>query len=114
MEKVVRAFPIKSRDALMRFSQGVEKFSSVEKAKFFDNFSNGVEDWFYQEIGGKPYVICVAQGENLEAGYVNYNKLDDKFSSWFKAQVVELTNIDVNKAPKGPGSEHVFCFTQGC
>lgn len=113
MDKVVRAFPIKSRGALMRFSEGVEAFSTAEKAPFFDNFSDGVEDWFYQEIDGKPYVICVAQGENLEEGYANYNKLDDHFSSWFKAQVAELTDIDVNTAPKGPDSEHVFCFNQG-
>ena len=114
MDKVVRAFPITSRDALMRFSAGVKKFSGTEKEPFFSNFSNGVEDWFYQEIDGKPFVICVAQGDGLEQGYANYNKLDDKFSLWFKQQVAEMTNVDVNKTPKGPDSEHVFCFTKDC
>ena len=42
--------------------------------KFFSNFNNATEDWFYQEIDGKPYVICVAQGDDLEQGYANYDK----------------------------------------
>ncbi len=114
MEKVVRAFPITSREALMQFSEGVEAFSSSEKEGFFSNFSDAVEDWFYQEIDGKPYVICVAQGDNLEQGYENYHKLNDPFSLWFKDQVSQLTQIDVNTTPKGPESEHVFCFNKGC
>ena len=113
MEKVVRAFPLTSREALSKFTAGVEKYSAEDRKKFFSNFNNATEDWFYQEIDGKPYVICVAQGDDLEQGYANYDKLDDAFSLWFKAQVAELSNVDVNKTPKGPESEHVFCFTKG-
>lgn len=114
MEKVVRAFPITSREDLMKMADGVEDFTPEQRKAFFDNFNDGVEDWYYQEIAGKPRVICVAIGNNLEEGYANYAKLDDPFSLWFKEQVAKLTQVDVNKTPKGPEVEHVFCFNGGC
>jgi len=114
MEKVVRAFPITSREDLMTMAKEVEEFSPDQRKTFFDNFNDGVEDWYFQEIAGKPHVICVAMGNNLEEGYANYAKLEDPFSLWFKNKVAELTNVDVNKTPKGPEVEHVFCFNSGC
>lgn len=114
MEKVVRAFPISSKENLLKMAEGVKQFSVSQKKPFFDNFGDAEEDWFYQEIAGKPYVICVAQGDDLEQGFENYQKLQDEFSLWFKAQVQDLTAIDVNKMAKGPESEHVFCFNNQC
>lgn len=110
MEKVVRAFPISSREALLEMADQVASYTSEHKRAFFDNFGDATEDWFYQEIEGKPYVICVAQGDNLEAGYANYEQLNDEFSVWFKDKVAELSGVDVNKTPKGPETNHVFCF----
>lgn len=114
MEKVVRAFPITSKDELLKMAEGVTKFSVEQKKPFFDNFSDAVEDWYYQELAGKPYVIAVAQGEDLEKGFANYQQLNDEFSLWFKAQVQALTAVDLNAMAKGPESEHIFCFDNQC
>ncbi|NND83140.1 MAG: hypothetical protein HKN50_11995 [Gammaproteobacteria bacterium] len=110
MDRIVRAFPVSSKEALMAMAEGVDKFSCDERKCFFDNFNGAVEDWYFQEIEGKPYVIAIVEGENLEQGFDNYAALQDEFSVWFKSQVKSLTGYDLSETPKGPTCEQVYRF----
>ena len=108
MQRVVRAFPVKSREALLEFARGVDEWPDEAKQPFFDNFGGVSETWHFQMIEGKPYVIGVADGERLEQGFERYAGLKDPFSLWFKAKVLEISGADLNEEPKGPPSEMVY------
>lgn len=108
-QKVVRAFPISSKDDLETLGREIDSFEpAASKAAFFENFDDVVEDWYVQDIGDKPYVIGIAEAPRLEGGYNNYANLNDEFSLWFKDRVEKLTGYDVNETPKGPPSALVY------
>jgi len=110
MERVVRAFPISSKEDLLKLAEGIDDFSPEQKRKFFDNFNDVTEDWYFQEIEGRPYVIAVAEGKRIEEGFDRYSQLNDDFSTWFKSQAKTLTGYDLDATPKGPESQHVYQF----
>ncbi len=108
MPKVVRAVPIKSKEGLMNLAKGVANRPAKERKEFLALFGDGVEEWYYQEIDGKPYIIAVAEGTDLERGYSMYPELQDPFFEWFRAQVLELSDVDLREVPKAAPSEFVF------
>ena len=69
MQRIVRAIPVKSREALMAFRDAIEQRDPAEKNAFLSRFGDGVEEWYYQEIEGQAYVIAIAEGSELEAGF---------------------------------------------
>ena len=108
MQRVVRAFPVKSKEAIVKFAEEVDEWPNEKKKAFFQNFGEVTETWHFQMIEGKPYVIGVAEGTDLEKGFERYASMSDPFSTWFKDQVKEITGVDLNGAPKGPSSELVY------
>lgn len=110
MQRTVRAFPVKSKQAVIDFAKGVDAWSQSEKKAFFENFGGAVENWYFQMIEGKPYVITVAEGEDLEEGYKRYAAMieTDPFASWFRDQVKMLSGFDLSETPKGPDTEHLY------
>ncbi len=108
MQRVVRAFPVKSREAVVEFAEAVDKWPREKKQVFFDNFGHVVETWHFQLIDGRPYVIGVADGEDLEGGFERYGGMKDEFTAWFREQVLALSGYDLGETPKGPPSEFLY------
>lgn len=108
MQKVVRAFSVKSREALVKIAKETDVFTSEQKGVLAKNFDMTVESWYYQEIEGKPYVIGVAEGEQLDEGFESWGTSDDPFAVWFREQVKEMTGCDLSEAPKGPQKELIY------
>ncbi|MGK7878344.1 MAG: hypothetical protein AB4426_35090 [Xenococcaceae cyanobacterium] len=110
MQRAVRAFPVKSKQAVLNFAKGVDEWPQSEKTVFFDNFVGAIETWYFQIIEGKPYVIAVVEGDDLEEGFKRYASLieTDPFASWFREQVKELTGFDLTETPKGPETELLY------
>src|SRR5262245_42879970 len=81
MQRLARAFPVKSRAALEELGRAINRWNPLEKEQFYAQFGGpGVrESWYFQEIEGKPYVIAVVQGDNLEHGYRYLRTSDDDF-----------------------------------
>jgi len=110
MQRIVRAVPVKSKDALRELADKVEKQPSDIKERFLQSFGNPVEDWYYQEIEGKPYIIAVIEGATLTEGFAQYPTLDDPFFNWFRDEVLELSGVDLRIVPTAAPSEHIFQF----
>lgn len=108
MERVVRAVPVKSREALEEFAQKIAKRPQEERRQFLAHFGGAVEEWYYQEIDGKPHVIAVVEGEQLSQGFAKYPHLQDPFFNWFRDQVLELTGVDLREVPKAAASNFIF------
>src|SRR5262245_32341976 len=110
MRRLARAFPVKSRAALEELGRAINQWNPLEKERFYAQFGGSEvrESWYFQEIEGKPYVIAVVQGDNLEHGYRYLQTSDDDFSRWFREQIRELTGVDLTESPRGPRSERVY------
>lgn len=108
MQRVVRAFPVKNKEAIVNFAKAVSEWPSDDKKAFFANFGDVTETWHFQMIEGKPYVIGVAEGADLEKGFARYAAMSDNFTVWFRGQVKEITGFDLTDTPKGPVSELVY------
>lgn len=50
MQRVVRAFPVKDRESLVRFGREIDEWSAAKKQPFLDVFGNARESWYFQEI----------------------------------------------------------------
>lgn len=108
MQRVVRAFPVKSKEAVLEFARAIDAWPREKKQAFFNNFGAVVETWHFQMIGDQPYVIGVADGEDLEEGFVRYASMEDEFTRWFQDEVRSLSGYDLTDAPKGPVSEFLY------
>jgi hypothetical protein len=69
------------------------------------------EEWYVQDIGGRPYLIAVTEGENLQGAWANLAKATDELSVWFREQARNLSDADLSVVPRPPGAEHVFTWT---
>lgn len=109
MEEVVRAFPVKSKEAIVELAAEIDrKFTSKDKAILAEEFGLDCERWYYQEIAGKPHVIGVARGSTLELGFANWGKTKNPYATWFRAQVLEISGVDLAEKPKGPPTELLY------
>ena len=109
METIARVFPVKSKKDLLALAKDIDAWSPDEKRQFNAYFGNGRERWYFQKIGGKPYVISVAEVER-PAGYDDMAASDDEFTKWFRKRVKKLSGVSIKKTPKGPRSELVYEF----
>jgi len=107
MATIARAFRVKSKKDLIAFAKEVDAWPAEAKTKFRSFFGNGSERWFFQKIGGKPYVISVAEVERPE-GFDEYALSDDEFTKWFRKRAKALTGVSFKKTPKGPPSELIY------
>lgn len=108
MKRVVRAVRVKSKEALYELARKIEQRPDSERQKFVAYFGDAMEEWYYQEIDGKPYVIAVVDGSALSEGFALYPTLDDPFFNWFRDEVIELCGVDLREVPKAADSEFVF------
>jgi len=109
MNTIPRAFPVKSKEAILEFAKAIDEWSTADKKVFMDAFGNSIERWYYQELDGKPHLISIAEIDNME-GYKHLQNSDDLFTVWFRQQVVDTCGIDLTMEPKGPATELMFEF----
>ena len=108
METFVRAFRVTSKKDLLKFAKDVEAWPAEKRTKFRAFFGeNSRERWYYQKIGGKHYVMSVADIERPD-GFDEYANSDDEFTKWFRKRAKALTGVSFKKTPKGPPSELVY------
>jgi hypothetical protein len=104
-------FPIRSIEALKRVGKDIERWEPAKKEKFFAMFGPSAhEDWYVREIGGQAYVICISEGEGLEAGFEKMGQATDEFTVWFRQQVLELTETDLGAKPHDPRCQHIYSW----
>ena len=103
-----RIYPVKSRKELDEFVDQL-RARSDETSAFYDSFDVPRETWFFQETSYGPVVIGVT-AMNAPDRAREYAATDEKFASWFKRRVLEVTGVDPNVTPLGPASEQVFNF----
>jgi hypothetical protein len=92
----------------MELARKVEERPHSEKKTFLDLFGGAIEDWYYQDIGGNPYIIAIVEGEKLEEGFGLYPTLDDPYFNWFRDEVIELCGVDLREVPTAASSEFIF------
>ncbi len=108
MPPTVRAVPVSSREDALAVLDEIQQYPDArEKQEFRDTFGGTVEDWYYQEIEGRPYVIAVTDGGNLESGHSRYPDSKMPFFVWFRDRVAELSGVDLRENPKGAESEYL-------
>jgi hypothetical protein len=107
MSTIARAFRVTSKKDVREFAKDIDAWPAEAKTKFRSFFGNGQERWYYQKIGGVPYVISVAEFERAE-GWDEFAKSDDEFMKWFRKRVKALTGVSLKKTPKGPPAELVY------
>ena len=109
MERIVRAIPVKSKEDLIQLVKDIEEYPTSEKRKLLSIFGPSVcEQWYYQDIEGKPYLLAVIDGENLARAFGTYPKLRDPYFDWFRERVIELSGVDLAKVPTAATSEFLY------
>lgn len=61
-----------------------------------------VENWYLQRMGGAEFFTIYVEGPDINASMGAFAASQDPFDSWFKAQVRELTGIDISAGPPPP------------
>lgn len=107
---VVRAYPLKSREALEDFIDDVHKRPDETRAMYQ---RLGVRElWFVQETGHGPIKIAVAAAEDPDSAAREYGRSTDRFSIWFKQRVQDVSGVNPHLTPFGPETEKVFDFVR--
>jgi len=107
MALVVRAYPVRSREAVEQFI-GELRRREAETRHFFRSFGVKRETWHFQETQHGPIVIGVTEISNVEKNAEAYKGSDETFAAWFKKRVEEISGVDPNETPLGPASAMVF------
>lgn len=109
MALLVRAFPVKSKKAVMTFIAELKK-RAPEARHFFSEHGVRRETWHFQQTAHGAIVIAVTDVHDPEAAAKRFAKADAGFAAWFKGRVLEISGVDENKTPLGPETEQIFEF----
>ena len=60
------------------------------------------ERTFFEPTPMGDFVVVTLEGENPAAAFGAFGQGTDDFTTWFKAQVVELHGVDLAAPPAGP------------
>ena len=108
MQRIVRAVPVKSKESLTKLARASAEWPAQERQKFLSYFGDATEQWYFQEIEGKPYIIAIVEGTKLEQGFAKYPQLDDPFFNWFRDEVLEMSGVDLRQVPKAADAELIY------
>lgn len=107
---VVRAYPLKSLEALEDFVDDVHKRPDETRAMYE---RLGVRElWFVQQTDHGPINIAVAAVADPEAAAREHARATDRFSIWFKQRVEDVSGVNAHRTPFGPETEKVFDFVR--
>lgn len=107
---VVRAYPLKSREAMEDFVDDLHKRPDETRAMYHDL---GIREiWFVQQTERGPINIAVAAVNDPDDAGRRYAKAIDRFSIWFKQRVEDVSGVNPHHLPFGPETEKVFDYTR--
>ena len=65
------------------------------------------ESWFLQRLEHGDILIGYMESPNFADSLQRFAQSRDNFDLWFKAQMCEVTGVDLNNPPSGPLSEQL-------
>lgn len=107
---IVRAYPLKSREALEDFVDDLHKRPD-ETREMYQRF-NAREIWFVQTTDRGPMAIAVAAMPDPEKTAREYAKATDRFAIWFKQRVEDVSGVNPNRTPLGPETELIYDYAR--
>ena len=113
MTRDVRLLPVASREALLEFVEDIKNYPDTKaREEFVSLFGGAFENWYFQEIDGRCYVVAVTEGDGdaIQNAFAQYRGLDQPFFNWFNDRIDKITGISMRETPGGNSSEHVFEF----
>ena len=112
MERVVRAFPVLAgKEARMReLATEVKGARADEAAAFYRRHGVTHESWHMQDTPAGLWIIAVTEvgAASVAAAGASYASANDGFDKWLKDQIRDITGIDPDVAPLGPGTDCIF------
>ena len=107
---IVRAYPLKSREALEDFVDDLHKRPD-ETREMYQRF-DAREIWFVQQTERGPIAIAVAAIRDPEKTAREYAKATDRFAIWFKQRVEDVSGVNPNRTPLGPTAHLIYDFAR--
>lgn len=117
MSLSLRVFPLLPGKELdfHRFCEELAGPRAEQARDFFGRFGVVRETWMLQHTGsGSQIAVCSQVEHQLLQRVAEYGASQHEFDQWFKAQVQDLSGIDVNQSPLGPPTELAFDWNHGC
>ncbi len=111
MQRIVRAVPVSSPEAIEELGRAIDAWPVEQRRPWLGGFGNAVEEWYFQEIAGQPHLIAVVEGDDLSTGYDRQATLDDPFFNWFRKQVMAISGVDIREVPTAASSEHLYTLS---
>jgi hypothetical protein len=69
------------------------------------------ETWALQPTPGGLFMNVWFEG-NTEQGFIDLATAQDEFTVWFRAQLLEITGVDLSAPPGAPPPEIIFDWTR--
>jgi len=69
------------------------------------------ECWFLQESPLGDLLIAYMESSDFTRALRLFAESRDDFDVWFKAQMADVSGVDLNNPPQGPLSEMLSCYT---
>jgi hypothetical protein len=66
------------------------------------------EEWSLQETPMGSLVIVRFEADDIEKAFIRLAESTDPIDVWFKAQVMEISGVDLGAPPEGPPPEMVL------
>jgi hypothetical protein len=97
------AFPIPA-NKLAQWKTFVGQLAGAKKADFDASRKKLKvrERTFHQPTPQGDFVIVTLEGDDPAGAFARFGQGSDAFTTWFKAQVMEIHGVDFNKPPPGP------------
>jgi hypothetical protein len=97
------AFPIPA-NKLGQWKSFVGQLAGAKKADYVANRKNLKvrERTFHQQTPQGDFVIVTLEGDDPAGAFAKFGQGTDPFTQWFKAQVMEIHDVDLGKPPPGP------------
>ncbi|HYR29944.1 MAG TPA: hypothetical protein VEU30_15855 [Thermoanaerobaculia bacterium] len=105
---VVRAYPLKSREALEDFVEDLHRRPDETRAMYASLGAR--EIWFEQNTGHGWFAVVVGVIADPDRVAKQYASATDRFSIWFKQRVEDVSGVNPHRSPLGPGTEKVFDY----
>ena len=112
MQSIAMAFPV-----LPGKSKQARELAKAVKAKHAKDFALSEkkskvtkEFWFLQTSSQGDMIIDYLEAANPAKGFATFAKSKDKFDVWLKAQIKDISGIDMNKPSDDPLPEVLLSF----
>lgn len=115
MAYIVRTFPLLASSAEVEaFAAEVKGPRGDQTAAFYRRYGIHFESWHVQRCGDSLQLLVATQVDDPDTAAPRYAASTEPYDVWFKQNVLRLTGVDPNVAPKGPPSLELFRWIDAC